>query len=418
MGNYRSTLESVKNIIDDAKRKQIVHLYAKPSEDCTITIDGKSMLNFGSCSYLGLEFDNRLKDGAKTAIDHYGSQFSASRAYLSCQLYEELEQNLEKITSCHVVVTPTTTLGHISTIPIVVGNNDAVILDHQVHDSVQTAVQLLKARAIKIEMIRHNDTEILEARIQKLQHQYSKVWYMADGIYSMYGDAANVVELNKLMNKYPCFHLYIDDAHGTSCFGDNGVGFVLSQIKMHKQMIVAMSLNKAFASGGGAILFPDFKTADLVRTCGGPMITSGPIQPGALGSAIAASKIHLSKQLTDLQATLNENITYANNLIQELKLPLASINESPIFFIGISQPKLGYELIARMKKSGFYVNLGVFPAVPMKNTGIRFTITRLHTLKQINVMLNTLANHYFAILDEEDYPLEKIYSAFKLKTIE
>jgi len=418
MGSYKSILESVKSIADNARGKKIAHLYAKTPQKGKISVSQKTMINFGSCSYLGLEYDERLKNGSKLAIDDYGTQFSASRAYVSCGLYEELERNLEEMTKCNVVVTPTTTLGHISTIPVVVGDDDVVVLDHQVHASVQTAVQLLKARGIKVEMIRHNNMEMLEARIIKLQTQYSKVWYMADGIYSMYGDSADMIKLNELMNKYPSFYLYIDDAHGTSCFGENGVGYVLSQITMHKQMIVAISLNKAFASGGGAILFSDFKTADMVRSCGGPMITSGPMQPASLGAAIAASKIHLSTEMSEFQTELSENIKYSNLIIKKLKLPIIAVNESPIFFIGISQPKLGYELVSRMKKSGFYMNIGIFPAVPIKNTGVRFTITRLHTFKQIDNMLNILAKHYFQILNEENYQIDNVYKAFKLKNPE
>jgi len=415
MGNNKSILASVKRIADNAKEKQIAHLYATTPEEGKLKVKNNLMVNFGSCSYLGLEFDDRLKNGAKRAIDNYGTQFSASRAYVSCELYEKLETNLEKMTNCSVVVTPTTTLGHISTIPVVVGDDDIVILDHQVHASVQTAVQLLKARGIKIEMIRHNNMEMLENRIVKLKQQYSKIWYMADGIYSMYGDFADMHKLTALMNKYNHFHLYIDDAHGTSCYGENGVGYVLSQVSMHKQMVVAISLNKAFASGGGAILFSNKETADMVRSCGGPMITSGPMQPASLGSAIAASKIHLSKQITELQEDLKENIKYTNLIIKKLKLPIVAVNDSPIFFIGISVPKLGYELVSRMKKTGYYMNIGIFPAVPIKNTGIRFTITRLHTFKQINDMLICLEKHYFQILKEENFVIEKVYKAFKVK---
>jgi 7-keto-8-aminopelargonate synthetase-like enzyme len=43
----------------------------------------KEVINFGSCSYLGLEFDERLKQSAKDAIDCYGTQFSTSRTYIS-----------------------------------------------------------------------------------------------------------------------------------------------------------------------------------------------------------------------------------------------------------------------------------------------------------------------------------------------
>jgi 7-keto-8-aminopelargonate synthetase-like enzyme len=38
----------------------------------TVTIGGKEVVNFGSCSYLGLEVDERLKQGAIDATKRFG----------------------------------------------------------------------------------------------------------------------------------------------------------------------------------------------------------------------------------------------------------------------------------------------------------------------------------------------------------
>src|ERR1700761_5267069 len=38
----------------------------------TVTISGSEVVNFGSCSYLGLETDDRLKQGAIDAALRYG----------------------------------------------------------------------------------------------------------------------------------------------------------------------------------------------------------------------------------------------------------------------------------------------------------------------------------------------------------
>ena len=73
-------------------------------------------------------------------------------------------------------------------------------------------------------------------------------------------------------------------------------------------MIAACSLNKSFAAAGGAIVFPDAEMRRRVRTAGGPMIFSGPIQPPLLGAAIQSAKIHLSDELPVLQAALRERI--------------------------------------------------------------------------------------------------------------
>ncbi|MCB9274617.1 MAG: pyridoxal phosphate-dependent aminotransferase family protein [Lewinellaceae bacterium] len=122
-----------------------------------------------------------------------------------------------------------------ATIPIIVDEKDAVVLDMQVHNSVQMAVQQLKAQGVSITMIRHNDMDALEAKIVQLRNKHRKVWYFADGVYSMYGDFAPMQRLKELMDQYEPFHLYIDDAHGVSWAGENGIGVVCSQLFYHEK---------------------------------------------------------------------------------------------------------------------------------------------------------------------------------------
>jgi 7-keto-8-aminopelargonate synthetase-like enzyme len=417
MNNF---LNTINDVITDGKNSGILHLNV--SNDIltgnTLQISNKELVNFSSCSYLGLEFDPRLKASAIKALDGYGTQFSASRAYLSSIHYQQLEAKLNKLFGGYCVVTPTTTLGHISTIPVIISEKDAVILDHQVHSSIQTATSLLKPKGIHIELLRHNRMDQLEERIIELSKKYDKVWYMADGIYSMYGDGTPVDRIYELLDRHTKFHFYVDDAHGMSCFGKNGRGFVLQNHDLHQKMVLTTSLNKAFASGGGAMIFPDEKTASLVRTCGGPMITSGPMQPAALGAALAAADIHLSDEINSMQEELQENIKYANLMIKKAGLPLIKELNSPVFFIGVSLPKIGYSLIKKMLDDGYYTNLGAFPAVPMKNTGVRFTITRLHSFKQIEGMVNSMARHFDKVLEEQNFTREQIFKAFKIENPE
>jgi 7-keto-8-aminopelargonate synthetase-like enzyme len=417
MKKTNSFYDTVDQIVTDGVNKGILHLY---NEDTlltgnTIRLKNNDVVNFGSCSYLGLEFDSRLKDAAKEAVDNYGTQFSESRAYVSVGLYKELENLLEQIFEKPCVVTPTTTLGHIATIPVVVNDDDAVIIDHQVHNSVQIAVGLLKARGVYTELLRHNRMDLLEERVKALKLSgYKKIWYMADGIYSMYGDTSPVDAVYKLMDTYSELYYYVDDAHGMSILGKNGKGYVLNNRKFHTKMILATSFAKAFATGGAAIIFPDKELARRVRTCGGPLITSGPMQPSALGAAIASAKIHLSDEITEMQQELHDNIEFANLMLKKYKLPIISESDAAVFFVGVSLPKMGYNMIKRMLNRGYYLNLGIFPAVPMKNTGIRFTITRLHSFAQIEEMIAAMAGEFQFALLEEGLSMEQIYKAFKL----
>ncbi|MEZ4464970.1 MAG: aminotransferase class I/II-fold pyridoxal phosphate-dependent enzyme [bacterium] len=102
-----------------------------------------------------------------------------------------------------LLVSASTTLGHMAALPVLVRDEDAVILDLQVHHSVQTAAQLLKARGIPLHIIRHNDMDqFLELKIRHLQNRHRRIWYLADGVYSMFGDFAPMDRLTDLMNRY------------------------------------------------------------------------------------------------------------------------------------------------------------------------------------------------------------------------
>src|SRR5688572_934999 len=75
-------------------------------EGAWITVGGRRLVNFGSCAYLGLNTDPRLKAAAKDAIDRFGPVFSSSTAYTSVALYTDLEDRLGRIFHAHVIVPP------------------------------------------------------------------------------------------------------------------------------------------------------------------------------------------------------------------------------------------------------------------------------------------------------------------------
>jgi 7-keto-8-aminopelargonate synthetase-like enzyme/predicted N-acyltransferase len=414
--NTQSNLVNIINeVIDKGRKNEILQLYTEDAfyDGRLIHIKGQELINFGSCSYLGLEIDERLKIAAIDAINRYGIQYSSSRSYVSCTLYAELESLIGKIFGCHPVLTPTTTLGHQAAIPIIIDKGDVIILDQQVHASVQYAAQHTQLKGITVSAIRHNNMEELEAAILAHSPTCNRIWYMADGIYSMYGDYIPLEQIMTLLNKYPKFHLYVDDAHGMSWTGLNGRGFVLGKMDLHPKMIVTTSFAKAFGTGGGVVLFHDKELCQKVRNCGGPMLFSGPNQIPVLAASIASAKIHLSDDIYIKQQGLKNKILYCHELMMKHNLPVVSNPETPIKFIGLGLPRIGYNMVKRMISEGFYCNLAVFPAVPETCTGLRFTITLHHTERDIENMVTALAYHFPKALEEENRSITDVQRAFK-----
>src|SRR6185312_4065548 len=130
-------INTINEIITLAKEREIIHLNTKDEwlDGRQITIKNRKLINFGSCSYLGLETDQRLKEAGIDAIQRYGAQFSSSRTYVSFPLYEKLEQLLEQVFGIPVLLSQSTGVRHQAVIPIAVEDHAAVILDHQTHYS-------------------------------------------------------------------------------------------------------------------------------------------------------------------------------------------------------------------------------------------------------------------------------------------
>ncbi len=415
MSKVADRLNTIDAMFTEAARQGLLQLTAENEilDGRIIHLEGRPLINFGVCSYLGLEMDPRLKQGAIDAILRYGTQFSSSRVYLSAPCYRELEDLLRCIADAPVMVAPTTTLGHLAAIPTLIQDDDAVILDQHVHHSVQMAVELVRTCVAHVEVVRHSDMQALDRRLADLTTRYHRIWYLADGVYSIFGDLVPIEELKELLRRYPTLHLYLYDAHGMSWSGLRGCGYVLSHLPERDRTVVALSMSKGFSAGGAVLVFPDTESLRRVRTGGGPMIFSGPLQPPVLGAAIASARIHLSDELPAMQQNLLDRVRLCNRLMLDKGLPLISHALTPIRFVGVGRLRVVLNLMRRMMDEGFFPNIVGFPATPMNQTGLRITITLHQTEGDIRSLVDALAYHLPLALEEEGSGPDEIAKFFR-----
>lgn len=414
---HNNFIDTVDTVFSNAKEKGILHLYAEGEylNGRSIKINGNEMLHFGTTGYLGLEQDKRLKEAAINAINNYGTQFPLSKTYLSHPLYAELESKIEQMYSIKPIITKNSTLGHMAIIPTLIRDEDSVIIDHQAHWSVQNACQILKLRGITVEMIRHNNLEMLEDKIRMMQGKSGKIWYMADGVYSMYGDYAPVQELLNLARKYPQLHLYFDDVHGMSWKGKNGTGFIFDTIgTLEENIVVVSTLSKTFGASGATFFCTDRKLSEKIKTFGGPLTFSAQLEPASVAAAIASCDIHLSAEIYERQAALAKKTAHFSKLLSNSSLPLVSENDSPVFFLGMGTPATAYNFTKRLFSDGFYLNLGIYPAVPIKNTGIRITISAHNKIEDITDLARAMDHHFHKAVEETGSSDQKIRQAFRI----
>ena len=377
-----------------AREQGLIHRFAEDEhfDGRSITLDGRSLINFGSCSYLGLETDARLKAAACDAVNRYGVQFSTSRAYVAAPLYLELESLLSQMAGgAPVVLAATASLAHQSALPALIGERDAVLYDIQVHASVQATLPDLRQRGVVCEPVPHNRLDRLEQRVQLLQRSHDRVFYLADGVYSMHGDRLNARALFELLDRQPALFAYVDDAHGVGWSGARGAGTVLGHRPIHERMAVVFGLAKSFGSAGGAIVLPDRTLADRVLLGGRTLIFSGPIQPAQLGAGVASAKIHLSNELPVLQAGLQARIEAFERAARNVNLATSSSDVSPIRFLPVGDEQRTAEIVKKLMERGYFVNIAMYPAVARRRAGLRLMLTAHQTLSDIVNLVNEIA---------------------------
>ncbi len=381
--------QTVNRILEEARQQGLICNRAESANGPECTIRGAVLSNFGSCSYMALEAHPALRAGAAAALERYGTQFQFSRAYLESPLYGELEDLLDVIAGRPTLVTASTTLAHLSALPVLIKDDDVVLIDQFAHASLHMASELLKGTVV--ERVRHNRMDLLEDKIKEHSRAGQAIWYVCDGVYSMLGDFAPFEVLAQLLERYPQLHLYIDDAHAVSWTGKHGRGVALTHLGHSERVVVALSLNKAFSGAGGALAVPNEALRRRLRHCGGTMVFSGPIQPPMLGAAVASAKLHLDPSFETMQAELHERIKTARAAIARHRVPVATEDWTPICMVQFDSAERARRAVGEIIARGFYCCYSAFPAVPMDRPSLRFTLSRHNDVAEVARFVETLA---------------------------
>ncbi len=387
-------------------REGILRLRAEAVDGPTLTVEGRTYRNFGLAAYLGLNRDSRLVEGAVGAVRRFGATYSSSVAFSALNLYDELEARLSAMTGGHVVVAATTTLAHFAALPILVAPGSPVLVDSQAHASLHLASQILAGAGSPVTLVPHNDVAALEAAVIDAEAGGEEIWFLTDGIFSMFGEVAPVEGIVDVLERHPALRVYFDDAHGFGWTGAHGRGYVLDRVPLHERMVVAASLSKSFAAGGGLLIFPDEDQARHVRMLGGTVTFSGPLHPAELGAAVASADIHLSAEHEELRRRIEDRIELTARLLAERDLPVVSDDRTPIWFVKMGSTARTVALSHALMDEGFYANPTDYAAVPLGSAGIRFANSLFHDDDSIVKFADALARHVPDILGDTEVVID------------
>lgn len=248
MSSPYSWLEKSLNTIHKAswyRSVQTITSYDGP----TITLQGRSLLNFASNDYLGLVGNERLKTAAIKAIQQYGTGSTGSRLLSGHRdLHQDLETSLATLKGTQAALVFSAgylaCLGTISA--LVVGSKDLILGDQYNHSSLKKGAQLSGANIIDYP---HNDWLSLKNFLKLHRSKYRRCLMVSDTIFSMDGDICPLPELINLAEEFDCM-LLIDEAHATGVLGQTGAGGLEHWGYQGKEVIQVGTLSKALASLG------------------------------------------------------------------------------------------------------------------------------------------------------------------------
>jgi 8-amino-7-oxononanoate synthase len=328
--------------------------------------DGRRLLSFSCNDYLNLTHHPAVKDAAIEAVRTYGAGAGASRFVTGNHpLFGELERRLAAFKDAKACcVFGSGYLANLGIIPALVGPDDLVLIDELAHACLWSGARLARATVIAY---RHADTALVAALLAQQRQRHNRVLIATDGVFSMDGDIAPLVELAALAEEYDAW-LMSDDAHGLGVVG-NGRGSNFAHTTKAEVPLQMGTLSKALGAYGG-YLCASAAVIDLIRNRARTAIYSTGLPPAVVAAATAALDLI---QREPAYAALP--LAKAKAFAHRARLPEPA---SPIVPVVLGEAEAALEASRLLEEHGFLVTAIRPPTVPKGTARLRLTFTAQH----------------------------------------
>jgi 8-amino-7-oxononanoate synthase len=349
-----------------------------------IKTNRKTLIDFSSNDYLGLADHPALIEGAKKAMEKWGTGARASRLMSGdLEIHHRLESAIAALKGKEAgLLFGSGYLANTGIIPALCGSDDVIYSDRLNHASIVDGVLLSRARFYRF---RHNDLNHLEDLLKSHRSRYRRALIVVESLYSMDGDLAPVPELLELRGRYAAM-LMIDEAHATGVFGVKGEG-VISQTGADAVDVILGTFGKALG-GYGAFVAVSNQMRQFLLNRARTFIFSTALPPAVIGANLAAVK--LLDEEPERRSLVCE---LASELRRALKddLGLNTPSESQIVPVIVGDSRSALNLAGSLRDAGFFVKAIRPPTVPEGKARIRLSVTANHSAGDVRRLLEALS---------------------------
>jgi len=310
--------------------------------------------------YLSLSTDPRLVEAAVAATRTWGTGSTGSRLVTgTTDLHVELEEALAALTGREsALVFSSGYLANLGAVTGLAGPDTLIVSDAHVHASLIDACRLSRS---PVTVVPHNDVGAVEGALRDRSERRAVV--LTESVFSVLGDAAPLVELAQVCDRYGAV-LLVDEAHGLGVTGGGRGSVAAAGLADAGHVVVTATLSKALGSQGGAILGSKRLTEHLVNQARS-FIFDTALAPAPAGAALAAVRVVADEP--ELSARVAQ---VARTLAAACGVEPA---EGAVLSVAVAGPREAVEAAAFCAEHG--VRIGSFrpPSVPDGISRLRMT---------------------------------------------
>ena len=361
-----------------------------------VEMEGAQRIMLGSNNYLGLTGDERVKQGARDALERFGTGLTGSRLLNgTIDLHLELERELAAFMGTEDALVFTT--GHqanLGALGTLLEPGDTVVADSGDHASILDGCILSRA---KLRAFRHNRMDKLERALERAAGDGGGVLVVVDGVFSMEGDVAPLPEIAELCRRFGA-RLMVDEAHGVGVLGARGAG-ASERLGVEDQVDLRMgTFSKSLASCGGFIAGPA-EVIDYLRISARSFLFTAAGVPAAVGAALAALRIVTSDEGPPMFARVLDNAAYLHAGLHHLGFHVVAPTRladgteiiTPIVPVLVADDWKAALLWRALYDRGVYINVAIHPAVQPGGARLRTSVMATHDREVLDRALEIFA---------------------------